>query len=287
MKLGTPQMLVDDLVFPEGPRWHAGRLWLANIHAFEVVAIDPSGARESVLRLDDRPSGLGFLPDGRLLVVSMLERRLLRRDPSGVAVHADLSRFGPFCNDMVVDAQGRAYVGFMTYNPFAGESPPDGAAGGGIVLVTPDGEARLAAGDLAVPNGTVITPDGRTLMVGESRGSRLTAFDIAADGALHNRRVWATLDATPDGICLDAEGAIWVANPRAVDTAFLRVREGGEVTDRIAASEFRAIACMLGGADRKTLYLLEAISSHPSEIKGPGNGRVRAVQVEVPGAGWP
>jgi sugar lactone lactonase YvrE len=282
MVSGIPRALLDNLIFAEGPRWHAGRLWFSDMHAHEVVAVDPGGRRETIATLAALPSGLGFLPDGLPLVVTMEDRKLLRLEPSGPAVHADLSALAAHCNDMVVDGGGRAYVGDMAYDAGAGgEFRP-----GSVILVTPDGQARVAAEDFAIPNGSVITPDGRTLIVAESRGGRLTAFTIAADGTLQDRRVWAPLDGTPDGICLDAEGCVWVASPRP-PSAFLRVAEGGVVRDRLDVSGYRAIACMLGGPARKTLFLLEAISGRAQEIKGRGNARIRAVEVDVAGAGWP
>ncbi|MEE9286072.1 MAG: SMP-30/gluconolactonase/LRE family protein [Dehalococcoidia bacterium] len=278
-----PQVLLDNLIFAEGPRWHEGRLWFSDMYAHEVVAVDMEGRRETIATVPNQPSGLGFLPDGRLLIVSMHDRRLLRLDPSGLTEVADLSGLATAeCNDMVVDGQGRAYVGNLGFDVHAGvhDQPAN------IVLVAPDGNARIVAEDLAIPNGTVITPDGRTLIVGESRGRKLTAFDIQADGSLVNRRVWAELDTVPDGICLDAEGCIWVAAP--VDSSgYVRVAEGGEVKDRIDPGDHRAIACVLGGPQRRTLLMCDALSGRLSEIKGRDNGRIRAVEVDVPGAGWP
>jgi sugar lactone lactonase YvrE len=252
------------------------------MHDGRVVTLDGAGHCETVLSLDDEPSGLGWLPDGRLLVVSVRERKLLRREADGrLALHADLSPALPFhANDMVVDAQGRAYVGNFGFDLNAGEQPKPTT----MALVHPDGRVALAADDLAFPNGTVLTPDGRTLIVGETMAARLTAFDVAADGTLSNRRVWAQLEkAVPDGICLDAEGAIWVASP--ISHGCLRVREGGEILDRIDV-ETNAYACMLGGPDRKTLFLCTAEEHDPAKT-ATRRGRIEAVQVGVPGAGLP
>lgn len=274
----------EGLAFPEGPRWRDGRLWLSDMHDHRVLAMDPDGGGEEIVaEVPGRPSGLGWLPDGRLLVVSMEDRRLLRLEPGGLVEHADLSALASFhCNDMVVDAHGRAFVGnfgFDLHDEGATRRPAE------LIRVDPDGRAEVVADDLRFPNGTVITPDGCTLVVGESFGARLTAFDLGEDGSLSRRRVWAQLEgAVPDGVCLDAEGAIWVASP--VSNEVLRVREGGEVADRVPTTQM-AIACMLGGADRRTLYVLTAATTHPEEAARLRSGRVEALAVEVPGAGLP
>jgi sugar lactone lactonase YvrE len=281
--VGTPRLLLDDLVFAEGPRWHDGRLWFSDIHAHEVVAVDLEGRRETLLTVPARPSGLGFLPDGRLLVIGMADRRVLRLDPGGAALHADISGLAAFCNDMVVDGRGRAYVDNDAYDLFSGAEYRPGS----LVLVTPDGQARTVAEDLAFPNGLVVTPDGRTLIAAESRGPRLTAFAIADDGSLSERREWAPVESSPDGICLDAEGCVWVSLPRAPG-GFVRLAQGGEVRDRVALEQgWLGIACALGGPERKTLFLLEARTARPAEMSGRGNSRIRVVEVEMPGAGWP
>jgi sugar lactone lactonase YvrE len=243
----------------------------------------PDGTTKAVAGVPGRPSGLGFLPDGRLLVASMQDRQLLRKDPLGLHVLADLTDFvGGDINDMVVDAHGRAYVGNFGFDYNAG----DKFATAAIVLVEPDGSVRVVAEDLMFPNGPVITPDGKTFIVAETSGRRLTAFDIAEDGSLSNRRVWAELgNATPDGICLDAEGAIWVGSPTTQE--FLRVREGGEITDRIPTPGKWAVACMLGGEDRRTLYLLTAETTQPELAQGKSKGWIETVRVNVAGAGLP
>jgi sugar lactone lactonase YvrE len=275
-------VVLDGLAFPEGPRWHEDRLIFSDMHAHEVVALDPSsGKRETVVEVPAAPSGLGWLPDGTLLIVSMEDRKLVRHVGGALVEHADLSPWATFhCNDMVVDAAGRAYVGNFGFDLHAGATPTTAT----MVRVDPDGHAEPAATDLGFPNGTVI--DGSTLIVAESFAGRLTAFDVADDGALSNRRVWAQLDggAVPDGICLDAEGAIWVASPMTNEV--LRVREGGEVTDRIALDR-GAFACMLGGDDRRTLYICTSSSSDPAACAANRDGRIEAVAVAVPGAGLP
>ena len=224
-------VLMDGLRFPEGPRWHEDRFWFSDMHDGKVIAVSMHGVAETVVEVAGDPSGLGWLPDGRLLVVSMRDRRLLRLDADGLAEVADLSSVATsHCNDMVVDAKGRAYVGNFGFDLHTGAKP----APANLVLVHPDGRLEIAAKDLRFPNGAVITPDGKTLIVGETFGRQLTAFDIAEDGTLSGRRVWASLPDgdVPDGICLDAEGAIWVASPIGKG-GVLRVREGGEVTDRV------------------------------------------------------
>ena len=275
-------ILVDGLAFAEGPRWRDGRLFFSDMHRDRVMAVDPDGRLEEIARVEGQPSGLGWDPEGRLLVVSMTDRRLLRLDPGGLSEVADLSGLASHhCNDMVVDAQGRAYVGHFGYDMLGG-GPPAPAS---LILVRPDGEASVAAEDMQFPNGVVITPDGGTLIVGESMGARLTAFDVAADGSLSNRRVWAALDgAVPDGICLDAEGAVWVASP--VSSEVLRVAEGGEVLARVA-TERMAIACMLGGEDRRTLFVLTSTTVQREECLAKLEARIETVPVEVPGAGLP
>lgn len=280
--LPVPDVLLDRLYFPEGPRWHEGRLWFSDMHGHCVMTVGLDGGARTVVEVPAAPSGLGWLPDGRLLVVSMEDRRLLRLDPNGLTEVADLSRLATFhCNDMVVDAQGRAYVGNFGFDLHGGATPVPAA----VILVLPNGAARVAADDLMFPNGTVITPDGRTLIVGESFGPRLTAFDVQPDGGLRNRRVWAALDsAVPDGICLDAEGAIWMASP--ISAEVLRVQEGGAITHRVSVST-QAFACMLGGPQRRHLFICTATSGDPKLCRDQRDGRIEVVEVEVPGAGLP
>lgn len=280
----TPQQVVaEGLSFPEGPRWHAGALFFSDFYRQTVFRLPPGGDLEAVAEVENQPSGLGWLPDGRMLIVSMTDRRLLRQEPDGSLVeHADLSKLaGYHCNDMVVDGQGRAYVGNFGFNHY--EEKAGRLAD--LIRVDPDGTASVAAEGFHFPNGSVITPDGKTLIVGETRANRLSAFDIAADGALSNRRVWADLGGGyPDGICLDAEGAIWVADPRNRET--IRVKEGGEVTMRVSTGRNGSFACMLGGDDRKTLYICTSSGSGPGAAERR-DGRIETLRVAVPGAGWP
>lgn len=276
---------LDGFAFLEGPRWHAGRLWFSDMHARRVFAASEAGVVEAIARVPESPSGLGWLPDGRLLVVSMEDRKLVRQEAGGVLVpHADLSGVATFhCNDMVVDARGRAYVGNFGYDLHVQAKPRPAA----LALVQPDGTVSVAARDLQFPNGAVITPDGGTLIVGESFGQQLTAFSIdAASGALSQRRVWARLaGAVPDGICLDADGAVWVASPMSREV--LRVHEGGRVSQRISSGDRMAIACMLGGADRRTLFVLTSTGIVPDECRLARAARIERVRVETPGAGLP
>jgi len=275
-------VLLDGLVFPEGPRWHEGKLWFSDMHAHKVMTVDLNGNTETIVEVPEQPSGLGWLPDGRLLVVSMNDRRLLRLDPDGLTEAANLSDLvSNHLNDMVVDQHGRAYIGNFGFDLHKQESfnPAE------IILVTPEGDARVVADNIAFPNGSVITPDMGTFIVGESFGACLTAYNIEPDGSLSRRRIWAQLEgAIPDGICLDAEGAIWIASP--INSEVLRVHEGGEVSQRIKTST-QTFACMLGGQDRRTLFILTADSSNPEEAKANMSGRIEIIEVDVPGAGLP
>ena len=278
-----PRVVADGLIFPEGPRWHEGALYFSDMHAHQVLRLEADGTRSVVAEVPTCPSGLGWDPQGRLLVVSMEDHRLLRQEADGslspIAEFAHLATH--LSNDMVVDGQGRAYIGNFGFDLHSGDKP----AKTNLVLARPDGTVGEVASELSFPNGTVITPDGRTLVVGESFGACLTAFDIADDGTLSNRRVWAQIEgAVPDGICLDAEGAIWIASP--VSGEVLRIREGGEVADRRPV-EHEAFACMLGGTDGKTLFVCTGTTSDPAEAKTERSGRIVAFDVEVPHAGLP
>ena len=279
--LATPRPLLSGLAFPESPRWHDGRLWVSDWGAHEVIAVDLTGRSEVVVRVPSFPLCIDWLPDGRLLLVA--GGLLLRREPDGALVtHADLTGLSRHkWNDIAVDGRGNAYVNNIGFDF------PGGAFAPGIVaLVTPDGSARQVTDGVAFPNGMAVTPDNTTLIVAESYGKRLTAFDIAADGRLSNRRVWAALgDGVPDGICLDAEGAVWygdVPNRRCV-----RVRQGGEVLQTIALDR-ACFACMLGGPGRRTLFLTVNDWRGPQSMAdGARQGQVLAVTAPAPGAGWP
>lgn len=273
-------VLIDGVDFGEGPRWHAGRLWYSDFYQHAVYAVDQHGARERIVEVPEQPSGLGWLPDGTLLVVSMIDHRVLRYDGSTLREHADLSAIARgHCNDMTVDSHGRAYVG--NFGERRGDGPPEAT----LALVTPDGRATGVADGLQFPNGTVITPDGRTLIVGETIGGRYTAFTIEPDGTLSGRRVWASLDGyAPDGCALDAEGAIWFADARG--QRVVRVREGGQVTHTIDVPA-PTYACMLGGEDGRTLFILTAPGASVEECAGRGGGQILTTRVDVPHAGLP
>ena len=285
-----PQVLAEGFLFPEGPRWHEGKLWFSDIHAHQVRTLSLSGKSEVVAEMEDRPSGIGFLPDGTPIVTLMRKCRVLKLGAKGATVFSDLKPLGlRGINDMVVDRHGRAYVDAYG-QPDATGSPMDG-----IAMVTPDGAHRRVAEGMRGTNGLMITPDGKTLLAGETAGQRITAFDIAADGSLSNMRLWADVAPHhPDGSCLDAEGAVWTASPYT--SAFIRVREGGRVVDRVPLKDKIAIACMLGGEGRRTLFLLtngmrhEDISpvfSGQVEASKVCRGIIETVRVDVPGAGWP
>jgi sugar lactone lactonase YvrE len=273
------------IVFGEQPRWHHDRLWFSDWGPPEVVAVDLEGNSEVILRAPSFPCCVDWLPDGRLLVVSARDGLLLRREPDGSLVtHADLSAASqpPAGNELVVDGRGNAYVNGGGFDLMAGEQ----FAPGVVTLVSPDGSVRLAADGLAFPNGMLVTPDDATLIVAESYAKRLTAFDIGADGSLSNRRVWAELnDGVPDGICLDAEGAVWygdVPNERCV-----RVLEGGEVLQTVELDR-GCFACALGGPDRRTLFMMATEWNGPARMfDGPRTGQVLAVEAPAPGVGWP
>ena len=276
--------LMTGLVFGESPRWHDNRLWFSDWGAQEVIAVDLDGKSEVITHIQSFPFCIDFLPDGRLLVVSARDRLLLHREPDGSLVtYADLRSLSDHpWNEIVVDGRGNAYLNNIGFDFPGGEF-----ATGIIALVTPDGSAGQVADGVAFPNGMVVTPDNSTLILAESYGKRLTAFDIAADGGLSNRRVWADLgDGAPDGICLDAENAIWygdVPNKRCV-----RVREGGEVLQTIDLDR-GCFACALGGADMRTLFLVAREWRGTTSMAGSEEptGQVLTVEVGVPGIGWP
>ncbi len=286
MSLGRPAslsgmtVLMEGIAFGESPRWHEGRVWFSDWGAHQVIALDPEGGHEVVVSVPSFPMCIDFLPDGRLLVVDAAQRRLLRREPDGsMATHADLARIsGKPWNDIVVDEHGNAYVNNIGFDFPGGEPAP-----GFVALVTPQGAARLVADDLAFPNGMAITEDGATLIVAESYGNRLTAYDIGQDGDLDNRRIWAAAgDDHPDGICVDAEGAVWYAD--VANRHCVRVREGGEVLATVELDR-GAFACTLSRDDEPRLYVVGQEYGGP-EAAGP-TGQVVVFQAPAPGAGRP
>ncbi len=276
------EILLENLMFPEGPRWRESKLWFTDQHAQCIQTVDLNGNTEIIAELSDLPGGLGWLPDGRLLVVSMTQRQLLVLEPTGLSLWADLSSLASFhCNDLLVDQQGRAYVGNFGYDLHAGE-PVKSAE---IILVTAQGEASITATDVIFPNGMVMTPDGQTLIVAETFASRLTRFDIQADGSLSQATQWADLQqAYPDGICLDQEQGIWVACPNTGEV--IRVEQGGQITDRVKPVG-NPYACMLGGTDRRQLLIMSSETDDPEQAKRQRSGRVEVVEVSIAGTGHP
>jgi sugar lactone lactonase YvrE len=281
-----PELLMSGVSFGESPRWHEDRLWFCDWGAEELIAVDLEGRSEVILEVPSFPFCIDWLPDGRLLIVSARRQLLLRREPDGsVVTHADLSLLSdrPPNNEIVVDARGNAYVNGGGFDMMAGED----FAPGMVALVTPEGSAREVAGGIAFANGMVVTPDNSTLIVAESYAARLTAFDIGADGSLSNRRVWADLGkgAAPDGLCMDAEHAIWYAdvpNQRCV-----RVREGGEVLQTVELDR-GCFACMLGGPEGTTLFLVAREWKGREGIAGgPRTGQILTVKAPAPHAGRP
>jgi sugar lactone lactonase YvrE len=286
--------VVEGYSFLEGPRWRDGRLWASDFYTHQVISVDPDGGDLRVeAHVPAQPSGLGWLPDGRLLVVSMRDHTLRRREPDGtLTVHADLSAHaGGVLNDMVVDAQGRAYVGNFGFDLMNG-APMEPTP---LVRVDPDGTTTVVGEPLHFPNGAVLR-DG-TLIVAETFGHRLSAFDVATDGGLSARRDWAvfgplpdTTDVTtalgaltigPDGICADAEGAIWVAD--ALGNRAVRVREGGEILDEVSTGDTGCYAVALGGTERRTLYLCCAPGFAEHERRDTRLGTILSTRVAVPG----
>lgn len=296
----TLERLLEGGAFFEGPRWHDGRWWVSDFYREAVYTVTPGGDEELVLEVEHQPSGLGWMPDGSLLVVSMKNQRVLRSAPDGtVTEHADLSRFteSPL-NDMVVDERGRAWVGCFGFDLMAFADPQLAP----LMRVDPDGSASLAAEDLMFPNGSVITPDGKTLIVGETAGCRYTAFTIGADGSLTDRRVWAQLAPTPelgpleqmlpqmtvgpDGCTLDAEGHIWAADEAGARA--IRIAPGGDIVDEIPTpGGLGCFACALGGEDGRTLLLCAAPDFLESHRRQAREAVLLTVAVDVPHAGLP
>lgn len=300
----TPDLVADGFSFIEGTRWRDGRLYASDMFNHNVLSFDGSGNVTTVCSLPESPSGLGFAPDGSLLIVSQGSRRVLRWTGSRLEEWVDLSHVLPFmANEMAVDPQGRAYVGNYGWDSDADPTTQSTS----IALVQPDGRVSIAATDLVFPNGTVLTPDGRTLIISETYAARVSAFDVAADGTLSNRRVWASFsdkqyktiedakhDAKagnailPDGIVLDAEGALWIAD--AGGRAAVRVAEGGEILARVPTGNLSTYAVALGGSDRQTLYIGAATPLLEIELPfrpGVTKSSLLKCRIDVPGVGLP
>lgn len=290
--MADTSILIDGLYFGEGPRWRDGRLWFSDFYDYAVKSLDLNGQLRIEHQFDDYPSGLGWLPDGRLLVVSMTALSVLRQEGDDFLVHADLSSICRYkCNEMLVDAQGRAYIGDFGFNLDA-EIAQLGVEGvlanhptSSLVRVDPDGSVQLVAPDMHFPNGTVITPDGRTLIIAESLGMCLTAFSIAGDGSLSNRRIWAHVGASaPDGICLDVDGNVWFAD--AIAPQCVLIAQGGEVLRRVTTHN-NCYACMLGGRDGRDLFMLTAQSSDAAEAAERPTGQIEIYRAPAARAGYP
>ena len=282
MKTYATDISATGLAFPEGPRWHDDRLWFTDQHARRIYTMQTCGALQTVAHTADLPGGLGWLPDGTLLVVYMTQRRIMRLSGAELHPYADLSQHARFhCNDMVVDAVGRVYAGNFGFDLHGGEA----TRATEIILVDSDGTIEPFATDMVFPNGSVITPDGRQLLIAETFAHRISAFDLDSDGRPQLRRVWAELgNATPDGICLDREGALWVASPGSGEV--IRVKQGGAILAR-CTTRGTPYACMLGGHGRDTLYVCSAETDDPDQAARRKSGRIEQVKVAVPGAGRP
>ena len=285
------ETLMKGLTFGEGPRWHENKFYFSDFYSHKVYSLDLSGKHEVIVEIPNQPSGLGWTPDGTMLIVSMKDRKLMSFKDGQLKERADLTELAGFhCNDMVVDIDGNAYIGNFGFNTYDGEEikPTN------LILVRPGEEPVLAADNLFFPNGTVITPDNKTLIVGETYAARLTAFDKSEDGSLSNRRIWADLKVNaeegtvplPDGMCIDEEGAIWVASPSTAEV--IRVHEGGMISERIPV-QTNAFACMLGGEDRRTLFICTSNGSgvDPEAALREKSGKIEITQVDVPGCGKP
>ena len=285
------ETLMKGLTFGEGPRWHENKFYFSDFYSHKVYSLDLSGKHEVIVEIPNQPSGLGWTPDGTMLIVSMKDRKLMSFKDGLLTERADLTELSGFhCNDMLVDIDGNAFIGNFGFNTYDGEEikPTN------LILVRPGEEPVLAADNLFFPNGTVITPDNKTLIVGETYAARLTAFDKSEDGSLGNRRIWADLKVNaeegtvplPDGMCIDEEGAIWVASPSTAEV--IRVHEGGMISERIPV-QTNAFACMLGGEDRRTLFICTSNGSgvDPEAALREKSGKIEITQVDVPGCGKP
>ncbi len=291
--------LASGYTYLEGLRWHEDRLWASDFYTGQVIAVDLAGKAETICHVPEQPSGLGWLPDGRLLISSMKDRKVLRRETDGtLAVHADLSALtGGHINDMVVDAEGRAYVGNFGFDLMAGAP----VATTTLVKVDTDGVAQVVADGLCFPNGSFITADGKTMIVNETFGNRISEFDILANGALGPRRDWANFGALPDsddlsvliaasaigpdGGALDAEGAVWVAD--AIGKRIVRVARGGQILEQIDTGELGIFAAALGGPDGRTLFMAAAPDFIEANRRANPEGRILMTRVDVPHAGRP
>ena len=266
------EILLDALMFPEGPRWYQEKLWFTDQHARQIRTVDLSGKSAIIAEVEDLPGGLGWLADGRLVVVSMTKRQLLVLEHERLEVFADLSTLASFhCNDLLVDQQGRSYVGNFGYDLHGGAAISNAE----IILVSPEGVPRKVATDVIFPNGMAMTSDQQTLLVAETFASRISSFEIHSDGSLGERKLWADLDgAYPDGICLDQDSALWVACPNTGEV--IRVVQGGKITDRVEPVG-NPYACMLGGEKKAQLFVLSSETDDPEDARRLRSGRIEIV----------
>jgi sugar lactone lactonase YvrE len=280
--LAEVRVIHEGLVFPECPRWRDGALWFSDCHDGRVVAIDSAGRSLESFEVPGGPSGLGWLPDGRLLVVSIADLCVYRREADGrLVLHADLSRLHRFhTNDMVVDPAGNAYVGEVAFR--IGSEDPRTTS---IALVRPDGTVEVATAGVTTPNGSAIAPDGKTFVVAESWIRRLTTFDVMSDGTLSHGRLFWQLDDIPDGMCLDAEGNVWAACP--FTGSVVRVSPTSGVVNRITVEAGQPYACVFGGKDRRELYVCCAPDHDPDKVRAARAGRIAVIRLDVSGAGIP
>lgn len=278
----VPRVLLEGIAFPESPRWHDGRLWFSDWVAHQVIALDPDGEHEVITEVDAFPFSIDWLPDGPMLITA--GREVLRLEPDGsLTRHADLADLTEYgLNEIVVDGHGNAYVNGAGFDLMGGGEPAPGL----VILLRPDGSLERVADGVAFPNGMAVTPDGSTLIVADSYGKELIAFDVADNGTLSNRRTWADLgEGAPDGICTDSEGAVWYAD--VPNRRCIRVAEGGEVL-QIVEHDRGCFACMLGGADGNTLFIAAQEWNGPETIgTGPRTGQILAVDAPSPHAGLP
>ena len=279
---GKPERLVGGLGFGESPRWHDGKLWLSDMQRSELLMVSLDGKIESAIPVPGTPSGIGWLPDGTLLVVSMDQKSVLSYDGSGFDVYADLTGLvGGACNELVVDGEGRAFVGNVGFDHHVLPFQPKETR---LVLIPQGEDPRQVGESVLVPNGSVVTPDGSTLILAETLSNRLSSFEIDPDGSLHGRSTFAEMPGRlPDGICLDAEGCVWIADSGS--TSCVRVRRGGECVEEIDAGR-PCFACMLGGPEGTTLFIVTA-DGYDDESKARATGAVEFATVSVPAAGWP
>jgi sugar lactone lactonase YvrE len=277
------RLLTDAIAFAESPRWFDGKLWFSDVHNYALKSVDLEGTVSLIADVPGRPAGSGFVADGRLLLATALDRKLNWVAPDGAVSEAcDLTGIATgLLNDMVVDGRGRAYVGDIGFNFAAGEAPKPGR----VILYTESDGPRVAAEDVVFPNGCAITPDGRHYYVCETLAKRVSRFTIADDGTLVDRSVFADVEFSPDGLCLDQDGGLWVGQPEGGH--FLRLAPDGSVDRKLESPAPFAVACVLGGEDRSLLFLCSADTDLVRLRDGISAGRIDVVEVDVAGAGWP